>query len=228
MRPSPCYVVTLPKHERRAKNVVQLFKKYAQLDLRLFYGVNGNVLYRSSAKRALLPGELGLRESMRKLFTMAVEKNFNEMFVFEDDAMPHRNFTKLFHQLPNRCRDADVLLLGAMVTFTSRDRWPFQACFDADRRTYGSHALYIKKSAFIPILDWLTETDVGPFDTVYAHLQNQGIVVRVAFPPFLSIQDLSHRSSVNVFRGIDRLDPEQRAEMHNWNLSDYPVSEISA
>lgn len=228
MRSPPCFVVTIPKHERRAKRVVHLFKKYAQLDLRLFYGVNGNVLYQAITGQRLLPGELGLRDSMKNLFTLAVKRNYNDMFVFEDDAIPHRNFTALFRQLPKRCREADVLLLGAIVTSTGRRRWPFGPCFDATRRTYGSHALYVKKSAFVPILDWLTETSIGPFDTVYGHLRYQKMIVRVAHSPFLSIQDHSHPSSVNAFRSIDRMSPKQRAMMHHWNLDEYPVAEMSA
>ncbi|UJR20030.1 hypothetical protein I4U23_023164 [Adineta vaga] len=224
IRSTPCFVLTLPEQKKRVSNMIGLFKKYANLNLRPYYGVNGKTLYDNAEGQRLLPGEIGLRESMKKIYMMAIEKNYNEMFVFEDDAIPHRNFTKLFENLPERCREADVLLLGALVFYASRKRWPFGPCFDADHRTYGGHGLYVKKSAFRPIVDWLVETDIGPYDTVYQHLQKQGLKVRVAHSPFLVIQNLNHPSSVHGYRSIDRLSIDQRANVHNWNLEDYPTS----
>ncbi|CAF1408218.1 unnamed protein product [Adineta ricciae] len=221
---TPSYVITLPGQEERVANMKGLFKKYANLNVSPFYGVNGRKMYTEAEGKYLLPGEIGLRDSMKNIYTMAIEKKYKAMFVFEDDAIPHRNFTKLFENLPERCREADVLLLGALVLYTNRKRWPFGPCFDADQRTYGSHALYVKDSAFKPIVNWLMETEIGPFDTVYQHLQHQGLKVRVAHPPFLSIQNLNHHSSVHDYRAIDRLNITQRAEVHNWDLKDYPTS----
>src|SRR3984957_19505258 len=110
---SPSYVITLSGHDQRVPTVVDLFKKFANLHLRPYYGINGNILYKAEEQQRLTPGERGLRETMKKFFTMILRKNYNEVFVFEDDAIPHLNFTTLFNQLPNRCCEADVLLLGA-------------------------------------------------------------------------------------------------------------------
>jgi hypothetical protein len=225
---SPSYVLTLHGHNERVPTMIYLFRKYANLNLRSYYGINGHDLHKSIEGERLLPGELGLRSSMEKIYTMAVKENYNDIFVFEDDAVPHRNFTQLFRNLPQRCREADILLLGALVYSASRDQWPFGPCFDADERTFGAHGLYVKNSAFKPILEWLMEIDTEPFDHMYKHLMKQGIKVRVAHPPFLVIQNLNHNSSVDPSRSVDKLSIQERAYIHNWNLEDYPTTEILA
>ncbi|CAF4210777.1 unnamed protein product, partial [Adineta steineri] len=99
--------------------------------------------------------------------------------------------------------------------------------FKPDPRTYGTFAVLYRRSAFQPILNWLMETNIGPLDSVYRHLLYEGIDVRVAYPPFLAIMDVSHRSSVSKNRGIDRISVEERAELHEWNLDEYPMSKIA-
>ena len=222
----PCYVVTLSGHDQRVSTVIALFKKYAHLDPCSYYGINGNILYTSEDGHQLTPGERGLRDTMKNFFEMVLHNDYKEVLVFDDDAIPHRNFSTLFNELPDRCRQADVLLLGATVCHVSRDKWPSGACFDADIRTYGSFALLVRKKAFIPILEWLKTGEQAPFDVVYAYLQKQGLYVRVAYPPFLAIPDVSHSSLVNSYRIIDQYTVQQRAAMHDWHLENYPVSVI--
>jgi hypothetical protein len=209
----PSYVITLSGHDQRVSTVP-------------YYGINGNILYKSDDEHHLTRGERGLRDTMKNFFTMVLHKNYNEVFVFDDDAIPHLNFTTLLNKLPNRCHQADVLLLGATICHESPDRWPTGTCFDADERTYGSFALLVKKTAFVPILNWLKIGEKSPFDTVYAHLQKHGINVRVAYPPFLAIPDVSHPSLVNKYRIIDEKTVEERAAKHDWHLENYPMSVI--
>ncbi|CAF1057004.1 unnamed protein product [Rotaria sordida] len=130
---------------------------------------------------------------------MVLHHKYEQVFVFDDDTIPHLNFSTLFNKLSDRCRQADALLLGAAINHKSREQWPSGSCFDADSRTYGSFALLVKKSAFVPILDWLRTGEEAPFDTVYGHLRKRGINVRVAYPPFLVIPDVSHPSLVNKY-----------------------------
>jgi hypothetical protein len=224
---APCYVITLSGYDQRVPTVVSLFKAYANLSLCPYYGIDGNISYKSDEEHHLAPGERGLRDTMKNFFTMAVHNNYDEVFVFDDDTIPHLNFSTLFNQLPNRCRQADVLLLGAVINHHSREEWPTGACFDSDSRTYGSFALFVKKLAFAPILDWLRTGEEASFDMIYTHLRNQGIRVRVAYAPFLVIADLSRPSLVNKYRMIDQYTVEERAVMHDWNLENYPMSVIS-
>lgn len=219
----PSFVITLSEHDPRVSTVVALFKKYANLNLCVYYGINGNTLYTSEEGHSLTPGERGLRDTMNTFFEMVLRNSYEEVMIFDDDAIPHLNFTTLFNQLPNRCRQADVLLLGATVCHGSRDKWPPGACFDADTRTYGSFALLVKKKGFLPILEWLALGEEAPFDIVYTYLQKQGLSVRVAYPPFLAIPDVSHPSLVNKYRVIDRYTIQQRAAMHDWHLGNYPM-----
>ncbi|CAF1260767.1 unnamed protein product [Adineta steineri] len=226
IRSQPAFVITLAGQDQRVPTVIALFKKYANLNLRPFYGINGNLMYGSDEGYRLTPGERGLRESFTNLLQMAIRDNYNEMFVFEDDAIPHLNFTQLFKELPRECRKADVLVLGAMLTYKNKKEWPKGTCFKPDPRTYGTFAVLYRRSAFQPILNWLMETNIGPLDSVYRHLLYEGINVRVAYPPFLAIMDVSHRSSVSKNRGIDRISVEERADLHEWNLDEYPMSKI--
>ena len=129
MKMSPCYVITSADHDQQVPIVIDLFRKYAHLNLCPHYGVNGNLIYRSSDSRLLTRGERRLIETILNLLTMIIRFNANEVFLFEDDAVPHRNFTKLFQQLPKACVEATVLLLGASLTHENRTSWLDDSCF---------------------------------------------------------------------------------------------------
>jgi hypothetical protein len=164
---------------------------------------------------------------MKKFFHMTLVKNYEEVFVIQDDAIPHFNFTSLFKQLPNRCQEADVLLLGATIWVNSQRYLSSGPCFDVDRAVFGAFTLYVKQSAFKPILDWL-KTDVKvPYDHMYVPLQKQGFIVRVTHSPFLTIQDISHPSLVDNNRSTIQFDMKKRALLHGWDLDSYPINTIS-
>ena len=224
MRKTPAFVITISGHDGRVPTVVGLFRKYAHLSLRPHYGVHGNQVFSADKASNLTPGERGLRETMKGFFKLARLHNYKEVFLFEDDAIPHLRFSQLFDKLSHRCRQADVLLLGATVWHKARETWPKGPCFNADNRTYGAFALLIKRSAFFPILNWLERGPPAPFDHMYRYLQHRGLTVRVAHPPFLVIPDVSHRSLVNNNRSAIQFDMLTRAERHDWHLEDYPLS----
>ncbi|CAF0855687.1 unnamed protein product [Rotaria sordida] len=157
---------------------------------------------------------------------MMVRENHEKVFVFEDDAIPHRNFKALLRELPHRCVEADVLLLGATIWHTKHTDWPSGACFDASRATFGAFALLLKRVSYRPILQWLQANTSEPYDHVYRHLQQKKLSVRVAFPPFLVIPDISHPSLINNNRTAIQFDVIKRAEVHLWHLKDYPMVQI--
>jgi hypothetical protein len=224
---TPAFVITVRGHDQRVPTVTNLFKKYANLDLSPFYGVDGNIVYRKQNSSLLAPGERGVRETMKRFFNMTLVKNYKEVFVIEDDAIPHFNFTSLFKQLSNRCQEADVLLLGATIWSDSQGYLSSGPCFDVDHRIFGAFALYIKRSAFKPIINWLeTEVDVA-YDHVYVPLQKQGLIVRVTHSPFLAIPDVSHSSLVHNNRGKVQFDMKKRALLHGWQLDSYPIKTLS-
>ncbi|CAF3405457.1 unnamed protein product [Rotaria socialis] len=219
------YIITVPGYDQRVTSVIDAFKQYAQIDLRRFNGIRFS--YESHVKNgSLTVGEQSLRATMTKFFNMIIRKNYEKVFVFEDDAIPHRNFTVLFKQLPSRCLEADVLLLGATIWHSKHTDWPSEACFDADRATFGAFALLLRRKSYRPILHWLKFGKPKPYDHVYRYLQQQKLIVRVAFPPFLVIPDVSHLSLINNNRSGIQFDTEKRAEQHLWHLKDYPMTRI--
>lgn len=220
------FVITLANESQRLPTVISLFKRYANLNLLPFHAVDGRRMYSPTQRPSLTPGELGLRETIRRFFTMAVKQNYSEVFLFEDDAIPHLNFTRLFNNLPTRCQEADVLMLGATIWIGNEKPWPPEACFDATRSTYGAFAVLVKRSAFLPVLNWLQAEPDTVWDFVYRHLQQKKLIVRVAYPPFLAIADITHPSSVNPDREFDKLDVRVRAANHDWHLEDYPLFSI--
>jgi hypothetical protein len=224
VKSSPAYVITLFGHDKRVPFVKKLFLKYANLDLHSFYGLNGNNLLSKSKK--LTSGERGLKETMKLFFQTVANENFSSVFLFEDDAIPHKNFTNLFKQLPSKCLEADLLLLGATMWHSNLRDWPSEPCFDADTGTRGAFASFIKQSAFLPILELLNKDLDRPYDNMYPDLQKKGIIVRVAHPPFLAIPDISHPSLIDNHRGAIQFNIQQRALKHGWNLDYYPVSSI--
>ena len=220
---SPAFVITLPDQKQRLSTVISLFRKYAGLTLSPYDAIDGNQLPPSTEDQSLKPGERGLRETMKRFFAMALERDYSEVFVFEDDAIPHLNFTQLFKRLPSRCQEADVLLLGASMWLPEEENWPLEACFDARIETVGAFGLLIKKSAFLPILTWLKIGPALPWDLAFRELQRQQLIVRVAYSPFLVIPDITHPSSVDPHREVDRVDVHLRAERNDWHFENYPV-----
>lgn len=218
----PAYIITVPGYDGRVPIVAKLFKQYANIRLRTFYGVDGNVIYRNITNSTLKPGEMGLRETMKRFFRMMILENHTEIMVFEDDVLPHYKFPLLFHSLEKRCRTADILLLGATYANASKLK-PSDVCLDADRYTAGAFALLIQNAAFKVILDLLENGYPIPFDNMYRNFQRAGLVVRIAFPDFLAIPDVTHASLVNNKRRRTQFNLTFRSQVHGWNLSNYPI-----
>ena len=223
---TPAFVITIANDNQRLPIVVSLFRKYTDLNLSPFYAIDGNRRYPARKNQPLTPGERGLRETMKQFFAMTLERDYNEVFLFEDDAIPHLNFTHLFKRLPNRCQEADILLLGATMWLPKGETWPLEACFDARNSTYGAFAVLIKRSAFLPILTWLKTGPALPWDLAYGDLQRQNLTVRVAYPPFLVIADMSHTSSVNRHRKAVKFALDTRAKWQDWHFENYPAFSV--
>jgi len=233
----PVFLITIKGHDDRVQTVTYLFRTYANLNPELYYGINGHKFFEHlkyieakymasknplTTRKPLLSGERGLRETMRQIYTMAYKRNYSHVLTLEDDAIPHLNFTSLFRNLHPRCSQADVLLLGAAVWHNSPNLWPQGVCFDADHRTFGSVALFVKRSAFLPILSWLETGRRVPFDHMYSDLQDMGIVVRVAHPPFLVLPESTHESTINNKRSRVQFNTKLRAQKHDWHFENHP------
>lgn len=227
----PAFVITLAGEDRRLPQIIRLFQRYAQMELIPFYGFHGNAQFgpNGTKKRSrLTPGQRGLKETMKMFFRMVKSKQYDEVMVFQDDAIPHLNFSSLYASLDRRCIDADVLLLGASIWHRKRSLWPQGTCFDADKMTFGAYGLSVKRKAFDPILTWLDEVEQITFDHIYKYLQIDGLTVRVAHPPFLVIMDVSHQSLINNHRSALQFNIDARATLHDWHLNEYPTSILDA
>lgn len=217
------FVITLAGEDTRLPVMLKLFHDYGHLNLRPFYGFHGNQEFASKQKYGLTSGQRGLRETMKMFFNMTLRENYDEVMVFQDDAIPHLHFSTLISHLPRRCGNADLLLLGASMWHKKKNRWPNGSCFDADRMTYGAYGLLVRRKAFRPILDWLDRLEHITFDHIYPYLQSDGLLVRVAHPPFLVIMDVSHKSLINNHRAKIQFNVQKRAKIHGWNLTEYPT-----
>ena len=220
------FVITLSGEDHRLPKVLELFEKYTNRRLHPFYGINGNAQFKKRLHQNLTVGQSGLRETMKMFFNMTIRENYDQVMVFQDDAIPHKNFTYLYEHLPQQCAEADVLLLGASIWHQRHSEWPIGSCFDADRLTFGAYGLLVKKSAFRPILYWLDRVTYITFDHIYRYLQQSGLTVRVAYPPFLIIMDVSHKSLINNRRKKIQFNVEKRAKIHDWHLENYPLATI--
>eukprot|EP00121_Abeoforma_whisleri_P014575 Awhi_evm1s13440 len=69
-------------------------------------------------------------------------------------------------------------------------------CFNANAKSFGSHAVIYHESVYSDILRWLREEKIEPFDWVFRWLGREGHITRTIYP-FLAIQYLDHESSVD-------------------------------
>ncbi|UJR38672.1 hypothetical protein I4U23_031338 [Adineta vaga] len=244
----PTYMITIKTaDDEEIKSVIETFRLHG-LHVRLYHGFHSIIDSKQNTSKLSI-GERNLKETMRRLIIQLINTHFNQVLVFEDDVIPHKDFGSLLGDLittstPGRCTahildgaDAGgILLLGATVWSTDRFGWKMidqdvknnsfeSACFNVDRVTYGAFAVLIHRTTFQSILNWLNDPENAhlPYDHIFYHLSQRGHIVRVVYP-FLAISNITHVSSVNPQRGPNHRNITWRSKVHRWfPLKDYKI-----
>lgn len=247
----PTFVINLNRREERFAEMKEKFR-HTNLHLQRFEAfdastefVNGEVMpFVHGQTRQMTLGEVGIRESMRRLITYAKETNLERILVFEDDVVPHKNFDEELVRLltDDRCGSAmmtkhsgGTIQLGSTVwgywdkiDIVERKRASElpagvvrpQLCFDSFKNVYGAFAVMYHQATFDAILSWLDRDVYEPFDWVYGHLAEEGYVSVAAYP-HLAIADTTALSDINSNRSPKQSNMSYRSKIHRWDLNNF-------
>lgn len=243
----PVFVLNLQEHMHKFRTVRKRFMDAGFRGVHRFSAVDG-IKENIKPVGKLKPGELGYRESMRRLILTAKHASLERFIVLDDDAAPHIQFREKFSELIDDARcggymmtseQGGVMLLGTsvwgngsypkMLTSPYSGGWNIieadirnasypTMCFNVCGRTLGSFAVFLHQSVYDPILEWLASNEAKPYDWVWAHLADSGFIVRAAYPN-LAVADTQGRSQVDPQRTIS--DVEEVAKLKRWDLTQY-------
>lgn len=188
---------------------------------------------------SLSGGENGLKETFASLFLHALSKGFQNILVFEDDALLLQGFSHWWQKaLRSNClmefcaqkSIPSVVLLG--TTIYGRHIWQAVEkqitkeqltgksgrvnCFDTPPWAYGAFAVLYNARLLPVTLNWLEQYD-EPFDWIWNFLAVQGYPVK-SLAPFLAIAELGKPSSI---RDRSQTSRRTRLRRHRWNTSAY-------
>ena len=116
------YVINLEKNKDRLKKFMKCAKK-ANVNVKRFDAVNGKELSKNDPyvikyfgkNSNLNPGQIGCALSHIKIWEDAIKNNYNNIIVFEDDAIIPKDFwyrfNKAYYELP---KNWEMLLLGGV------------------------------------------------------------------------------------------------------------------
>lgn len=199
----------------QSKPIGQLsrFKKYNQLEK-----FRGRHFIES-------PGAWGYIHSFISILQDAIDKNYNRIFVFEDDVILDRHFAAKFDNLIRSIdQDWRILMLGAsQYNWDSVDeKTAIQKGFYYPRQTHtcGSFAIGIDSSVYSQLLD-MSSSFESPFDflplgNIYEEHAGKCFV---AFPN-IAVADVSS----STIRGPR--DQASHSHQMKWNLNNFPRSKM--
>jgi GR25 family glycosyltransferase involved in LPS biosynthesis len=158
------YCINLIDNDKKLETFIKIVNEYnidceimrvtKLKDSATFMNVFNDVKTRSQGNKLWhqVPGELGCTISHLMCLKDAIENNYNNIIIFEDDILPMLDLNKKFEEYKELILSKAFVYLGA-----SQWSWPdsleYKTMSYNAWRTCGSFALYINKEVFTPLFD---------------------------------------------------------------------------
>ena len=155
------YVINMDKDHKR----LEVFTKYMNalnIPFERIKGVDGKHVYEKyKDKTQLTPGELGCLLSHINIMKDAIEKGYENIMVFEDDAIFNKDFHNIFYNtyksILDKEKEFDLLYLGYNDQFYKTPEFKKYGVDDRGdyyipKRTHGIFGVIINKNIFSEIL----------------------------------------------------------------------------
>lgn len=175
------------------------------------------------------PGAWGYIKSYIGILEDAIENEYESILILDDDALFHRDFTRLFaktvEQLPQKWK---IFQLGALQ-YDWGDDWIktySENLYLCQGSSVGSHATGIHRSVFGALLHQAKFLDL-PLDVgALSHVKNTFADECFTALPNLIVQDTSESdiASSEVQQG----EGQKQANIYRWNLEDYVTAASAA
>ena len=162
------YVLSLPHRLDRREHIKGEFKN-SGFSFEFFDAVNGHELTDAGP---LLPGEHGIKESHIQILKTAIDRKFDSIFVFEDDAVLLPGFRQTLDSNLPILPDCDLLYLGG-VHRAPLSRLNPQGEIYKTTDTYTTHAMWIKSTLFQVTQDVFVNHPDQQLDNCYALMQKE-------------------------------------------------------
>lgn len=168
------------------------------------------------------PGAWGYMKSYIAILEDAIAKEYDSILVLDDDALFHRDFTRMFaraaEQLPE---DWKILQLGALQ-YDWGDDWITQHSenlYMCNGSSVGSHATGIHRSVMGALLHQAQFFDL-PLDIgALSHVKRTYAEKCFTVLPNLVIQDTSESDIASS--DVQQAEGTKKANIYRWNLEDY-------
>ena len=202
------YCLNLKRRPDRWNDVKFQFKLHG-INAERFGAIDGKTLRRpvdvTTDKRA---SEVACNLSHISILKHALENNYNEILVFEDDAVLHpdfnREFEKYYKQLP---KDWKFCYVGGNYDPKGRDDsifYPISSNVDRCRTVFTTVGYFLKKSFIQVLLDALESDNFKlVVDQVYITLQRKHVMYM--FRPRLVYQKADYSDIRHDYRSYDKM-----------------------
>lgn len=214
------YIINLPKDYFRKISIMHIFN---DIEYTLIKGID----HKHPEWKPYLkdhpnsnPGIWGYNKVMISILEDAIKNNYQNIIVFEDDIIFHKNFIQLFNNIVLNLikKPWSVILLGS-----SQDNWNFtvNTPFYHPNKTNGSFAMLYNRNIFKNLLKEAKKM-IGTFDTnalnvIYKSYRNQCFVIY----PNIVIADVSH-SNIRPPKNIINEAIKHRWDLQNFNFNKGP------
>jgi GR25 family glycosyltransferase involved in LPS biosynthesis len=199
---------------RRVTGSFQLYRDYDSQSARLEFVENRD------NRKSLTKGGYGYSIAFMNALASAVVDGIDTLLMFDDDAMFHKDFQKRFPLLLQSLPDDWMLFyLGAIQYHWDEDyiQWYGRELYYSQGTAIGSHAVLIKKSAFLKLLRIGSRLDMPIDDGALSALCAQFPKRCLVAYPNLVIQDSSLESTIKSSKN----EGAKRNKIFRWNVKDY-------
>ena len=168
------YVINMDHDTDRLKHIKYQLDKF-NLKFQRVPGVNGKKVYpKYKNKTSLRPGAFGCLLSHTNVIKDAIQNNYENILVLEDDAILHQNFLQEFETkykfIKNKEKDIEMIYLGCSQKHNWKDL-DLKEHYYTTKKNDGTFAMLINKKIFSKILQLYEKMNLPSDRVFFNHIQ---------------------------------------------------------
>jgi hypothetical protein len=168
------FCINLDRRPDRMIHFEDQVKKYNLGEFERVSAIDGKELQISNFNTNLLPGEIGVILSNKKILEESIKKEYESILIIEDDCVFFEDIKKINHYVKYLPTDWDMLYFGGNHNLHMGAKPPtsINNFFSKLHSTYSAHIIGIKKQNYKKILVEIDKMS-KPLDVVYCDLQKE-------------------------------------------------------
>jgi GR25 family glycosyltransferase involved in LPS biosynthesis len=160
------YCINLDRREDRWQESLEEFLKNDIKDVERFSATDGTLIPRDGYPGNMKSGDIGSLLTHQRIFADAIENDYNNFLLVEDDVQFIENFSNLFSEAINDLpEDWQIFYLGGNHNLGSPS--PITERIALANRTLATHSISFKKEIYFDVLNLLNSNE--PNDVTYAN-----------------------------------------------------------